>query len=648
MFSNSRRHIPYGESKATSKETRGSFSAGPVFVWERIDRDQSDWQICTVSCEVMGSLYHRHIDIPIITYLWFSMTCSREEKIIARAMTLLKDTHGSKQDKGNFTIPFEFVLPSSLPSSVKFPGGGRGFTGRIHYHLRAHLGDFTIDQPFEIVSAPLPSDIVPCLVEPTTHELKSFGVLKKGHLSVGASVENSRVGKGETLRVSVASRNDTSVDLTRVRVKLVELIEYKAYSEQATLKEDLEKLKDIDLPGLEKRKASKEEVRRNIRGEYEQNKRSIFRQIYEDLVSRHNHFDIVVPQDARDSYDGNLITISHYLKITFFTKASTDNPSTKIPIVIGSPSTQEQQEQPARQSDEPIATVIFDEDLGDDHSDTDTTVEVGSRAEFLPMAEAQILGPYGADQQEQYPPDDTIYPRSPARINPSAPTESMILEHEMLQMNDDSTVESDAAQFTSPPRRHHLGGPTSPQRPAGYSPYHMYNTPTGGRQRLPSYSYDTESGITTLSDTQQRLGGAHASPGRTVNVQWVFERLLQELDGSIHDYEVVSTKLRDPAYKEFFTMLTPNEFRSVIGHVSMSHQVQVALLLAKQMVRTSSFTCAHCIGALQKTSDYFRANMVETLLPYCSDLRSNFAIIKKELNEWEQVITSRAFKSALG
>jgi hypothetical protein len=185
----------------------------------------------------------------------------------------------------------------------------------------------------------------------------------------------------------------------------------------------------------------------------------------------------------------------------------------------------------------------------------------------------------------------------------------------------------------------------------GYSPFEMYNTPSGPapRQRLPSYSYDTESGITTLSDTPQRLGAAGPlTPGRTVDSHWILERLLRELDGSIHDYEVVCTKLRDPAYKELFSMLTPNEFRSIIGHVSMSHQVQVALLLAKQMVQYYSFTCEHCVGALQKTSDYFRANMVETLLPYCSDLDLNFPMIQQELNDWEQVITARAFTSALG
>lgn len=581
-----------------------------------------------------------------------------EDKIIAKAITTLKDTRGHKIKRGVYTIPFHFALPSSLPSSLKFPNtsSGRVFNGRIKYYLRAELGDFCFEKEFQVVSAPLPSDVVPCLAEPTTHELRSLGVLNKGFLSVGASVENSRVGRGETLRVSVASRNDTSVDLNRVRVKLVELIEYKALTEKATMKLDLEKLKDIDLPGLEKMKAPKEQVRRSIRKGHRQDRATVYGSIYADLVSRNNRFDIVVPKWARDTYDGNLITISHYLKITFFTKSLAENPSTKIPIIIGNTRDREQQGSivAERQPNEPIATIIFDEEI----SDNDTTVEVGSRAEFIPMADAFILDQNGPEQRPPGTNEAFILP-SHRMIDPTAPTESMILDNDLHNvMCDESMGESSDTAFLTPPRRSRLGETASvpyysPQSHTGYSPFQMYNGPSspvhhGQRQRFPSYSYDTESGIISVGESPQRLGAACPnSPGGNSDAQWSLERLLQELNGSIHDYEVVATKIRDPGYKELFMTLTPQQLRSIIGHVSMSHQVQVALLLAKQLVQNSSFTCAHCVGALQKTSDYFRANMVETLLPYCSDLDVNYSMIKEELNGWEEVITARAFEIAL-
>jgi len=542
------------------------------------------------------------------------------------------------------------------------------------------MGDLVIDRPFEVCSAPLPLDIVPCWIEPTTHEIKAFGVLRKGFLSVGAAVENSRVGRGGTLNVSMASRNDTSVDLTRVRVKLVELVEYRAFSEEATIKIDLQKFKDVNLPGLHKSKVTRRQVQETIRGGgYEQVKRYVYRSLYEDLVSRHNRFEIVVPTKARDSYDGNLMTISHYLEITFFTDTRSGNPTTKIPIVIGTANRQEIPGGPPKPlPNEAVATMISDDDV----SVAETTVEVGSRAEFAPMVDAYVMeqrrtSPSSAGPEQRLPsPDNTAFNnnnniQSPQHPNPSAPSESMIHDddmdyhhHDFVDTFDDSTIES----FPPPSDRSwfpyqtnmldHISSSSSPPATPprggmnGYAPFSQYNSPgpaCGGRQRLPSYSYDTESGITTMSDTPQRLGAADPSstPNRSVESHWTLERLLRELDGSIHDYDVVASKLRDPGYRELFSILSPHELRSIIGHVSMSHQVQVALLLAKQMVQNSSFTCEHCVGALQKTSDYFRANMVETLLPYCCDLAINFSIIQQQLNDWEQVITMNAFQAAL-
>lgn len=569
----------------------------------------------------------------------------RDEKIIARAITTLKDTQQRSLSRGVYVLPFDFALPSSLPSSVKFPetSSNRGILGRIDYCLVAELGSFRVEKVIQVVAAPLPSDIVPCLVEPTTHEVKSFGVLNKGFLYLGASIENSLVPRGGALRISVACRNETSVNLNRVRVKLVELIEYKTQSKTAALKVELEKLKDIDLPGLDKKRSPQDEVQRRIRDGRQRT--SAYQSIYYDLVSRNNQFEIVVPPWARDSYDGNLIKISHYLKITFFTKALAENPSTKIPIVIGSERNDEQREPVAeRQPDAPIATIIFDDNIDDSF----TTIEVGSRADFVPMAHAVVVEPEPFESQERHPLGihETIMLPAQQMMTPTAPTESMIMEHDQERHAVHSRLTRVEEAPRTPPRQAWQTETPNSTPGAAYSPYQLYNGP---RQRLPSYSYDTESGMTPICETPQRLGGdVPPSPVRDADAQWSLERLLQELKGSIHDYEVVATKMRDPGYKSLFSMLTPQEYRSIIGHVGMSHQVQVALLLAKQLVYNAAFTCAHCTAALQKTSEYFRSNMVETLLPYCCDLETNYTMIQNELNDWEKILTSDAFTAALG
>ena len=281
------------------------------------------------------------------------------------------------------------------------------------------------------------------------------------------------------------------------------------------------------------------------------------------------------------------------------------------------------------------------------------------------MAHAVVLDPEPFESQERHPlgpnetimlpPEQIITPTAPTEsmlhdeqmIHPTAPTESMIREHDQERLAAPSSSLTGMEVGPQTPPRQAL--PTQPQLSppgaAAYSPYQLYNGP---RQRLPSYSYDTESAMTSVCETPQRIGAAAPpSPVRDADAQWSLERLLRELRGSIHDYEVVATKIRDPEYKALFSMLTPNEYRSIIGHVGMSHQVQVALLLAKQLMYHSGFTCEHCAAALQKTSEYFRSNMVETLLPYCSDLESNYPMIQNELSEWERVLTLDAFEAAL-
>jgi hypothetical protein len=563
----------------------------------------------------------------------------------------------------------------------------------LQYTLSAQLGTFQLEREFLVASAPLPSDIIPCIAQPTTHELKTFGLLNKGFLSVGASVANSRVGRGQTLRVSVASRNDALVDIDRVRVKVVELIEYKAFGGEHhhTIKNELSKLKDIEtnLPGLIKTKADGDHVRRSIRQGFRQNIETTYQAIYEDLLSGENQVDVVIPKYARDSYNGNLITISHYLKVTFFTKALVENPSTKIPLVIGSPSREtEQQSGPLpRQRNEPIATVIFDDD--DDASVTESTIEVGARAESFPMANAVLLDQHRTTTPvlpQPSAPDDTIvlgaetvFPCDdseggfydalevilpPPGLTPSAPSESVLMERDYGRNGPDIDDQS-AEPLPSIPQ--HSDYPQqrrpSPPNAYSYSPFNLYNQPARQqhhhqqqqRMRVDSYEYDSTIGAScdTTADSSHRpqLGRDPPPPGhgrqqRHSDSQWLLERLLQELIGSIHDYEVVAVKVRETEYQDMFATLTPAEYASIVGHVSMSHQVQVALLLAKQLAKDSSFTCEHCAASLRKTSEYFRSNMVETLVPFCNDLSTNRKLIQGSLSEWEQIITTRIFEDA--
>lgn len=612
----------------------------------------------------------------------------REERTIARAFTQLKNFGGSRKiAKGLYSQPFEFILPASLPSSTQFPRtNGKKFHGRIQYRLSAEMGELCVDKIFGVISAPLGDNIVPCIAEPTTHELKQARILSKGYLSVGACVDNSHVGRGQTMRVSVSCRNDSLCDIDRIRVKLTEIIQCKAEDESHVFKNELKEIKDVHLPSLQLSRS--QDNRRFSRKKERRNTAETYSEILNDLRSGENTFKITIPKTARDSYDGNLITISHILKITFYTGGMTvENPSIKIAVVVGSPRDEDPHDVD-QMNREPIVTIVGQDPMPSEIPDPcdDSTVSVGYD---IPMVEAQILPPPFVDSPNtRYPLEGHISLR-PARILPYDEEECdddfdqqfMPIPMPVPSAPHESLLAEDPPR--TPPREvlgrdARIGGsgnhsPLSPPHP--YAPCAIYNAGPNRthepfysttdrsvaessaqssyeqeemRNRFDSYSYGETTAISDLTDLQDRPQLGHAqllSYNSPKSSKELFQRLLKELRASIQDYEVVSNKTREADYRDLYSSLSPKEYGLIVATVSMSYQVQVAVVLARYLVYSSSFTCAHCTEALSKTSTYFRTNMVEALLPYVHDLSANRHLIEAELSSWERCVTARAFEN---
>lgn len=622
----------------------------------------------------------------------------KDYKVIARAMTILFDPGQNKIAKGIHTIPFSFVLPNSLPSSTQFPKvDSRSFNGKIEYRLRAQLGDKFVEQIFALQSAPLPSDVVPCMLKPQTYELKRMGVLNTGCLSIAASLENSRVGRGQPLRVSLASRNDTSNDIVRIQLKLVELIEYQSRGEEAISKQDLEKLKDIDLPSLEKQSGGNLKLKKDG---FAKKIEATYRAIYKDLVSSESTIDLIVPSEARDSYNGNLMTISHYVKVTFVTKAMIDNPTLKLPMVIGNAPQKRAKPRQQRVPGTPVSTILVDEEIPempDDPCD-ESTITVGTGASGLPFADAifwdeakttslldtvaiyppvypsKTPDPYGIlDSKEPKSPDpysilDSKKTTAPLRVAPlpTAPEETLLKGHKPSRLGSD-VPDFDGHSTTYAPTTPRPSD--SPQSSVStddnyYSPYRMY---TAQLQRPMLYSYEDSDASTfqgkeeepsparfapsrrplaavnpNIPEPQNRLT-KKTHPSRDAESRHRLNRLIHELRGSIHDYEVMVSYASHPKDRLLFPTLTALELGIIMSHVNMNHQVKVARLVSRQMSYAQAFTCAHCAEVIKRTSEFFRANMVEALLPFCEDLATNRQLIQNSLSEWELMITYRLF-----
>ena len=246
---------------------------------------------------------------------------------------------------GTYSFPFTIDLPASLPSSTKYPTdrSEKGFS--IQYQmLGGLLGKLQYETQVSISSAPLPDEPVQCMIEPTSFTIKAAKLFTKGTVSMGASVTDSQVGRGQALDLHLACRNQSTTEIRRVEIKL---IEHLSWTNKHKLQEDDEdapeatiellSLSDVDLSGLDKYRRKRSDVRNEALDPLSQ--ATTLQEIYDELLSGHSNVSLQVPFKARDSYSGQIIRISHYLQIKLQTGRMQSNPALKIPIRIGTPPT---------------------------------------------------------------------------------------------------------------------------------------------------------------------------------------------------------------------------------------------------------------------------------------------------------------------
>lgn len=138
---------------------------------------------------------------------------------------------------------------------------------------------------------------VPCFLEPKTQEITSMGVLSKGCVMFGVAVDDTHIAKGQELVLSIACKNDTTVDIEHVYFKLVELITWEVNTERTeTRKRELVGLTELHLPGLVTRRKSKEEMQQDKRAGRDTLNQSNFQQLYQELSSGRNSIQIHIPE----------------------------------------------------------------------------------------------------------------------------------------------------------------------------------------------------------------------------------------------------------------------------------------------------------------------------------------------------------------
>jgi hypothetical protein len=122
--------------------------------------------------------------------------------------------------------------------------------------------------------------------------------------------------------------------------------------------------------------------------------------------------------------------------------------------------------------------------------------------------------------------------------------------------------------------------------------------------------------------------------------------LLRQMSlSSVNDYDLVNdVLLMDTRWVRLFATMSPEQYGLVIGHVKEpADQPEMAALLAEYVNGggdRGGLTCIFVAAAVRKTEQSHRTTTVERLLPLCVDASTNYALIRQELNEWEQTVAS--------
>ena len=559
---------------------------------------------------------------------------------------------------------FSFKLPSQLPSSLRCDSPGRSYA-ELGYKVKALLEPVDIDEaitcnnnslggriksfknnktrvvmnrssssqletysavqerPIKIKASPVPPTIVPFVIEPTIHEVKTFGLKSKGRVIFAVSVTDTRLGPGETLELVFACRNHSTVDVKKVFLKLVETVTWKV--ETAKHSKTVERTLSYQEEAMEVPAKPAEQIwyERNVESDINEFHDS-FGPIYAQLQAKHNVFRIRMPDgvNAHDSYAGPLVRCTHHCVFTVKTPDQVDDPKVIVPLELkqfvpwdiynaGSESFQ----------------GAFDANSGKKEV-------LGTDGSLVAPGDALSTTHLGVIQDEEEEKEDSD------RIEPfrfksfagdeSIPSRNMPTVQDVFGKADiASTRLGDNNEDCDISRRQSFIPVEVP----------LEQMIIGGRVR--HFQEEASSSLSGGSWLNERdLSDLfQADPSSFPN----FEKLLDEMLVSVDDLNIVQRKLEDPEWRPVLIHVSAEEFGLIIGHVNKEHdQPKVAVEIASAMFADSDsvvvFTCEHMVKAVEMAADWTRTTMVQNLLPFCCDFVESRKHLTEILTPWELTV----------
>ena len=213
---------------------------------------------------------------------------------------------------------------------------------KIVYKIKAQIeGRWFHKKEFElpVIGFPMPSPPLPFNVAPTTENLKFCCCFDRGTLTFGAAVDDTRIARGEDVKIAFSSKNQSTAEIEHVSAVITESIWWRARGRNQYFQ------RILSSKGFQKEgnmtKMSKDELK-NLKTENNDNSMkarammdTTMVEIYDAIQNGDNVVSLRIPQSAKHTFQGSCCGVSHELKIKVKTTGGVTNPSVSIPIQIG-------------------------------------------------------------------------------------------------------------------------------------------------------------------------------------------------------------------------------------------------------------------------------------------------------------------------
>ena len=332
---------------------------------------------------------------------------------IPRALlsTILVD---GKVQPGHHIVPFQFQLPTGIPSSVSLKYAGSN-SARIIYCLRAvlegsgMLQDYQGRQEIKVEAASMIETSVPFLQQPMTVPLFKNCCMARGELTFGAKIEDTQLIPGQQIQVKVAMVVDSRKAVHAIQGVVQQKISYKAGAHSKSNTNTLIK-RSSPCGHSSQPKMGKDKLEQKLQ---DTNRKSTnYQSILLQLNDPHSNAATTptcslppIPTAALPTYQGQLIQISHFLLVTVKTDSGVTDPTFAVPLKIS---------RADRSSSAPAGEIL---------ASNPTITEASNNDDNLPVAYAQPA--YMYESPRAFNPDYTPSSASslsrplPPAINPA-------------------------------------------------------------------------------------------------------------------------------------------------------------------------------------------------------------------------------------